>query len=501
MFTLFPELNRQAKTVTERQNIEWKRSWQDEYLKWICGFANAQGGSIFVGKDDDGSVCGVTNAKKLLEDIPSKAKQQLGLTLDVNLHEEGGKQFLEIPVPSNTVAISLRGRYYYRTGSTKIELTGIALNEFLLNKAGVTWDAVPEARATLDDIDPASVKRFLKDANTAGRMPEIGEVPIPELFEKLHLIQDGQLTRAAVVLFGKDPAHFYHSLSVKLGRFANHVDILYQEVIEGNVIQTLPEILEQLERKFFIKAIRFEGIHRREDLPYPTAALREVFLNALVHRRYMSSTVQARIYDDQLVIWNEGPIPHEIKDLKAPHSSVPRNRLIADICFKAGYIDSWGRGIEKITTACTEHGCPTPNFEITPTGIRVTLLPKFNMPSQLTPQDGTSQGTVTAPVTDPVTGSVRPKSAPSEAQVEAHEAQVELTETERAILAACSETPQGSKILLEIAGYSTRTGNFKRSLTKLLTLELLELTIPKKPTSRLQKYRPTDKGIYLLSNT
>jgi ATP-dependent DNA helicase RecG len=53
------------------------------------------------------------------------AKQQLGLTLDVNLHEEGGKQFLEIPVPSNTVAISLRGRYYYRTGSTKIELTGI----------------------------------------------------------------------------------------------------------------------------------------------------------------------------------------------------------------------------------------------------------------------------------------------------------------------------------------------------------------------------------------
>ena len=111
----------------------------------------------------------------------------------------------------------------------------------------------------------------------------------------------------------------------------------------------------------------------------------------------------------ELVIWNEGPIPQEIKDLNAPHSSVPRNRLIADICFKTGYIDPWSRGIEKITTACTEHGCPAPNFEITPTGIRVTLLPKFNLPSQVTPQDGTSQGTVT----DPVTGSVRPKSGPS----------------------------------------------------------------------------------------
>jgi ATP-dependent DNA helicase RecG len=253
--------------------MEWKRSWQDEYLKWICGFANAQGGSIFIGKEDDGSVCGLSSAKKLLEEIPGKAKQQLGLTLDVNLHEADGKQFLEIPVLPSSVAISLRGRYYYRTGSTKIELTGIALNEFLLNKAGLTWDAMPEPDATLDDIEPAAVERFLRDAKTAGRMPDIGEVSTQELFEKLRLIQQGQLTRAAVVLFGKDPAKFYHSLSVKLGRFADEVDIRYQEVIEGNIIQSLPEILEQLERKFFVKAIRFEGIHRIEEPPYPAAAL------------------------------------------------------------------------------------------------------------------------------------------------------------------------------------------------------------------------------------
>jgi hypothetical protein len=71
--------------------------------------------------------------------------------------------------------------------------------------------------------------------------------------------------------------------------------------------------------------------------------------------------------------------------------------------------------------------------------------------------------------------------------------QVELTETERSILAACLENPQDSKVLLEVAGYSTRTGNFKRSIAKLLQLGLLELTIPDKPTSRLQKYRLTEK--------
>ena len=177
-------------------------------MKWICGFANAQGGSIFIGKEDDGTVSGVSNSKKLLEDIPGKAKQQLGLTIDVNLHEEGSLQYLEIVVLPSSVAISLRGRYYYRSGSTKIELTGIALNEFLLNKSGLTWDAMPETRASLDDIDLASVERFLVDATTAGRMPEVGELPIEQLLEKLHLLQDGQLTRAAIVLFGKDPSRF-----------------------------------------------------------------------------------------------------------------------------------------------------------------------------------------------------------------------------------------------------------------------------------------------------
>ena len=88
-------------------------------MKWICGFANAQGGSIFIGKEDDGTVSGVSNSKKLLEDIPGKAKQQLGLTIDVNLHEEGSLQYLEIVVLPSSVAISLRGRYYYRSGTPR----------------------------------------------------------------------------------------------------------------------------------------------------------------------------------------------------------------------------------------------------------------------------------------------------------------------------------------------------------------------------------------------
>ena len=79
--------------MAESQNIEWKESWRDEYLKWICGFANAQGGKIYIGKKDDGTVIGVSDAKKLVEDIPNKIQKKLGIVADVNLLIEIGVEY------------------------------------------------------------------------------------------------------------------------------------------------------------------------------------------------------------------------------------------------------------------------------------------------------------------------------------------------------------------------------------------------------------------------
>lgn len=71
----------------ECQNVEFKRIWKDEYLKWICGFANAQGAVMYFGVDDDHKVCGLKESKKLLEDIPNKVVNYMGLVVDVNLYE------------------------------------------------------------------------------------------------------------------------------------------------------------------------------------------------------------------------------------------------------------------------------------------------------------------------------------------------------------------------------------------------------------------------------
>jgi ATP-dependent DNA helicase RecG len=149
--------------MLESQNIEFKSNWREDCLKWICGFANANGGKLFIGIDNNGKVTGIENHKGLMEQLPNKFRDILGVYAEVNLHRENNKPFLEIVVPRFDVPISVRGKYYIRTGSTLQELKGPSLNEFILKRNGRTWDDIPEQRASVNDIDETSIEQFLKD--------------------------------------------------------------------------------------------------------------------------------------------------------------------------------------------------------------------------------------------------------------------------------------------------------------------------------------------------
>ena len=363
--------------MPENQNIEWKSSWHNDYLKWICGFANARGGKVYIGKNDSGNVVHLSNYKYLMDTIPNKIRDLLGVVCDVNLFDENNEKYIEIITQPSQVAVSLRGRYYFRSGSTKIELTGNALNEFLLKKAGETWDDLVEERATFDDIDIDSLKMFLADAEKSGRMPDISNLSNEEILDKLRLLDNGKLKRAAIILFAKDPNRFYPNVMVKIGAFgSDDVDLIFQEVEENNLIKLLQEVQNQLNHKFFKKSINFEGFQRIEKSEYPVAAVREMILNALVHRTYMGAPIQIRVYDNKISVWNEGSLPDGISldSLKHNHASHPRNPRIADACFKAGYIDAWGRGTLKIVNACKDAGLPEPEINEQDGGIIVTLF-------------------------------------------------------------------------------------------------------------------------------
>ncbi|MDX9847986.1 MAG: ATP-binding protein [Tenuifilaceae bacterium] len=367
--------------MPENQNIEWKESWKDEYLKWICGFANATGGKLIIGINDEGKAIGVENSKKLLEDIPNKIQTQLGIICNVNLIEENALQIIEIDVKPYDIAISFQGKYHYRSGSTKQELKGKALNEFLLKKSGRTWDDVIETRATLDDIDSKAIDAFIKSAVSSKRMPFIeNETNAEIILDNLLLRENGGIKRSAIVLFGKNPCKFYINAFVKIGRFGKtDDDLLFQEVVEGNAFQIADKTLEMLDKKFLISPISYEGLYRVEKWEYPYKAVREAIINAIVHRDYSGAPVQISVYDDKIMIWNEGKLPEgiSIEDLKQKHSSRPYNPTIASVFFKGGLIEAWGRGTINIVSECVKVGLPEPIFESVFGGISVKLFKSY----------------------------------------------------------------------------------------------------------------------------
>lgn len=362
----------------EDQNIEYKQSWRDEYLKWICGFANAAGGKIYIGIDDDGQVVGVSDAKKLMEDIPNKIVNLLGIVADVNLLHKEGKEYIEIIIFPSSVPISCRGVYHYRSGSTKQELNGSALQRFLLNKLGRTWDDLPCEWASFEDIDLEAVKYFFNKAVASNRIA--GDAVADDLeitFQNLGLLtENGKLKNAALLLFAKQPSRFFPMVQFKIGRFgvADH-DLMFQDIIEGNILQMPDRVMEVLRSKYLVSPIRYEGLQRIEELEVPEDALREAICNSIIHNNYAGAPIQLSVYADKLMLWNEGRLPEDftMDMFLGKHPSRPYNKNVANIFFKAGFIESWGRGISKIVNGFENRGMEIPTFEFSMGGLWVII--------------------------------------------------------------------------------------------------------------------------------
>ena len=352
--------------MKENQNIEWKESWRDEYIKWICGFANAKGGKIYIGKDDKGNIVGIKNAKKLMEDIPNKTRNLLGIIADVNLYETKKGDYIEIIVEPYPFPVNYKGQYHYRSGSTKQELKGAALDKFMLQKKGKKWDAVPIPNVNVEDLEKVTFDLFRKRALKSNRIEEsILNESNEHIIENLQLKENDYLKRAAILLFHKNPEKFVTGAYIKIGYFKSDSELIFQDEIHGNLFNQIERAIELLFTKYFKAIISYEGIHRIETYEYPKEAIREALLNAISHKDYASGIpVQISVYDEKTLIWNEGQLPENwtVQNLLKKHSSKPYNPDIANAFFRSGYIESWGRGTIKIIENCREVGLPSPEY-------------------------------------------------------------------------------------------------------------------------------------------
>lgn len=292
----------------------------------------------------------------------------LGIVCDVDLHTEAGKKYLEISVQPSSFPVSYRGEFHYRSGSTRRQLTGFALADFVMRRTDSHWDEAPVESVTLDDVDQESIKIFKREALRSRRMTaEELNVSDEELLNKLGVYEDGHLTRAGVLLFTENHFAAQTATYTKVGMFGEgRADLLYQDAFDGSLINTASKVLDTIFLKYLRASITYEHGQRIETYPFEYDAVREGIYNALVHNVYMMGVpIQIRIDDHTMEISNACILPEDwtVDSLMESHKSIPYNPSIANVFYRMGYIENWGRGVEKIVTACERAWCPTPRVQ------------------------------------------------------------------------------------------------------------------------------------------
>ncbi|MCL2204332.1 MAG: HTH domain-containing protein [Defluviitaleaceae bacterium] len=291
----------------------------------------------------------------------------MAIIADVRIQEENGENYIRIAVGEYPFPISYRGSYYIRSGSTTQELTGNALDEFILRKHGKTWDGVPVPFVEFEDFESDAFKVFRKKAIARSRLtPEDLDITDEQLLDTLRLTEGKYLKRAALLLFHQDPEKWVQGAYVKIGMFANEADLLYQHEVHGPLITMPDKVIDIIYSNYFKGMISYEGIQRVENWNVPQGAFTEAITNAICHRDYSTGIpIQIKVFPDRVIIYNDGCLSEKwtLHDVLNTHRSEPHNPAIATAFFRAGIIESWGRGITNIKNACETAGKPEPTFE------------------------------------------------------------------------------------------------------------------------------------------
>lgn len=353
----------------ESEDMERKESFDKETIETIGAFANTGGGTILVGVSDKGEIKGVKLGKDTINHWGNEIahKTEPSVVPEIKQQEIQNKVVVIIKVAEFPIKpVSVRGRYFKRVGKSTRKMMSQEIAQMYLHSTGMSWDAFPAQDKTLKDIDLNKVKKYITNANAAGRR-NIKDTPV-EVIKKLELVKNNKATWCAILTFGKEPQHPLLQSAVHCGRFKiDKTQIIDDLMVETDIINQVDEVMKFVTRHISVK-YEFEGKPKRKEVwEYPLDALREAIINAIVHRDYTASShVQVEIYDDRIDIWNPGSLLPgiTIEDLyKKEHKSVIRNKLIAQLFYDIGYIEKYGSGTIKIIELCRQNGMPNPELK------------------------------------------------------------------------------------------------------------------------------------------
>ena len=295
------------------------------------------------------------------------------------------------------------------------------------------------------------------------------------MLEHLNLLKNGLPTNATVLLFGNKPQRFLISSEVKCAHFHGtevRKPIPFYQVYKGTAFDLVDQAVDFVLSKINLAVGMREKSTQYGGSPTPPEVVREAIVNAVAHRDGTSNgSVQVMLFSDRLEVWNPGTLPPTLTlaRLRLPHGSVPGNPLFAESLYLTKYIEHMGTGVGDMIERCQNAGLQEPEFYLTDGFVTIIRRkPELALKAVSTPK---SLHHVTPPVAPPVTPPV---------------------EVLLRLLDSCGalSNPEIRKKL----GLKDRKHMRKRYLEPALAEGLVELAIPDKPKSSLQKYRLTEKG-------
>lgn len=445
-------------------------------MRTLCGFLNGRGGCVLFGVADDGRITG--------QMVSERTRQEPPPPYEVDFVAVTGK----LHVVVLTVAGATPGVPYLQDGrpyERKMDKTTRMpsnVHERLLMARAVTsrsWEAEPDDNLSIEDLDEVEIARWRESAAERRRLEVPPDLPVPDLLARLGLSSRGKLTRAAVTLFARPARLVYPQCLLKLGRFRGTTvtgPVVDSRQERMNAFAMVREGMSFLLRNIPLSSvISNESALRQDRYLVPEPALREVLHNAVMHRDYLNpgGSVEVNVFDDRVEISSLGRLPPELtlEALLRPHRSIPRNPLIAEAFYRAGYVDRWGSGIDRILGACAEARLAAPRFEER-NGFLLVTIPCLLVGPSLVPPSGPSRDQVGT------------KQEPS---------------PEVVLILRATATPRTLAELMELVGRSSRTKFRNAILRPMLESELIAMTHPDEPRNPKQRYRITAKGEQTLS--
>lgn len=251
------------------------------------------------------------------------------------------------------------------------------LTDFISRKNSLHWEDATVDDITADDLDDESFKIFRSEALRRGRMSETEvNVSNEEILQKLHLIKGGKLTRSAVLLFYRDPSIIQNGSFIKIGKFDENDFVTYHHELSDSLIVNASKVIDLICLMYLRAKISYEHDRRVEEYPFARHAIREAVYNAIAHNCYMYGTpIQIRITEESLSISNRCILPEgwTVDTFMKEHDSITYNPGIANVFYRAGFIENWGQGISKICKECSAIGAELPKYELLGTTLRVTF--------------------------------------------------------------------------------------------------------------------------------